>query len=64
MLLDIAVLCNNALLDTPAGRKDAFTTDGEPTEAALLIAAAKSGVFKNSFLMSQLKSFLLIRRVK
>lgn len=46
MLLDIAVLCNNALLDTPAGRKDAFTTDGEPTEAALLIAAAKSGVFK------------------
>ena len=32
MLLDIAVLCSNALLDTPAGRKDAFTADGEPAK--------------------------------
>lgn len=65
MLLDIAVLCNNALLDTPAGRKDAFTTDGEPRQKQPCSSQRPNRAFsKNSFLMSQLKSFLLIRRVK
>jgi len=43
-LLAAAALCNDAALRPPAGEQDAWTAVGDPTEAALLAAAAKLGL--------------------
>lgn len=44
MLLTVAGLCNNARLLPPNGESPHWTVLGDPTEAALLVAAAKSGL--------------------
>jgi P-type Ca2+ transporter type 2C len=41
--LSAAVLCNNARLRAPGNADDAWTIIGDPTEAAMLVAAAKAG---------------------
>jgi magnesium-transporting ATPase (P-type) len=41
--LAAAVLCNNARLRPPASDSDAWTVIGDPTEAAMLVSAAKAG---------------------
>jgi Ca2+-transporting ATPase len=43
-LLTAAVLCNDAALRPPAGGQPNWTAVGDPTEAALLAAAAKLGL--------------------
>jgi P-type Ca2+ transporter type 2C len=43
-LLTAAVLCNDAALRPPAGGQPDWTAVGDPTEAALLAAAAKLGL--------------------
>ncbi|MFC7372112.1 calcium-translocating P-type ATPase, SERCA-type [Fictibacillus iocasae] len=45
-MLSFGVLCNNAILKEEDGRK--WTVQGDPTEAALLVAAAKAGVKKEN----------------
>jgi len=41
---DIAVLCNNSTLVSPKNINDNWEISGDPTEAALLVLAMKSGV--------------------
>jgi Ca2+-transporting ATPase len=43
-LLRVAVLCNDATLVAPEAGRDAWTVLGDPTEAALVVLAAKAGV--------------------
>ena len=43
-LLTAGVLCNDAALRPPAGDQEEWASVGDPTEAALLAAAAKSGL--------------------
>jgi magnesium-transporting ATPase (P-type) len=43
ILLRAASLCNNARLIEPSGPEDSWTILGDPTEAALLVAAKKAG---------------------
>ena len=43
-LVQAAALCNNAGLVAPAGAVSHWTVTGDPTEAALLVVAAKAGV--------------------
>ena len=43
ILMRAASLCNNARLIPPATAEDAWTILGDPTEAALLVAARKAG---------------------
>lgn len=43
VLMRAASLCNNARLVEPAGPDDSWTILGDPTEAALLVAAKKAG---------------------
>lgn len=43
-LLCAAALCNNASLHPPAAGSAAWTVSGDPTEGALLTAAAKAGI--------------------
>jgi magnesium-transporting ATPase (P-type) len=43
-LLEAIVLCNDAELVPPGGESAQWTVLGDPTEAALLVAAAKAGV--------------------
>jgi Ca2+-transporting ATPase len=43
-LLTAGALCNDAALRPPEGDQDAWTPVGDPTEAALLAAAARSGL--------------------
>ncbi|MBI1910545.1 MAG: HAD-IC family P-type ATPase [Deltaproteobacteria bacterium] len=43
-LLEAAALCNNASLHPPAKEKNYWTISGDPTEAALITAAEKSGL--------------------
>lgn len=50
-LLEVAALCNNAQLvkkekNGLLKKKEAWTIDGDPTEGALLVAAAKAGLSK------------------
>jgi Ca2+-transporting ATPase len=44
--MTIAVLCNNASLQRGKGVRDFFDIQGNPTEGALLISAAKAGIWK------------------
>ncbi len=43
-LLTAGALCNDAALRPPEGEQEAWTSVGDPTEAALLAAAARSGL--------------------
>ncbi|MBI5588312.1 MAG: HAD-IC family P-type ATPase, partial [Deltaproteobacteria bacterium] len=43
-LLTVASLCNNATLRPPSEGEDDWTISGDPTEGALLTAAAKAGL--------------------
>ena len=43
-LLEITALCNNARLNAPETRSGEWTISGDPTEGALLTAAARAGV--------------------
>ena len=43
LLMRAAALCNNARLIDPTGPDDSWTILGDPTEAALLVAAKKAG---------------------
>jgi len=43
-LLEAGALCNDAALVPPAGERAAWTVVGDPTEAALLVLAAKAGL--------------------
>jgi Ca2+-transporting ATPase len=43
-LLRAAVLCNDAELMAPDAEENAWTVLGDPTEAALLVAASKAGI--------------------
>jgi magnesium-transporting ATPase (P-type) len=43
LLMRIASFCNNSRLLPPSGEKEAWSILGDPTEASLLVAAAKSG---------------------
>jgi Ca2+-transporting ATPase len=43
-LLTAAALCNDAALRPPEGDQEAWTAVGDPTEAALLAVAVKSGI--------------------
>ncbi len=43
-LMDAAVLCNDAKLVPPQDEAKPWTTLGDPTEAALLVAAGKAGI--------------------
>ena len=43
LLVRAAALCNNARLIDPSGPDDTWTILGDPTEAALLVAAKKAG---------------------
>ncbi|MGE3179796.1 MAG: cation-translocating P-type ATPase, partial [Vicinamibacterales bacterium] len=45
-LLATAVLCNDAVLQTPAGGTGARVAIGDPTEGALIVAAAEYGLEK------------------
>ena len=48
LLLDIAVLCSNAAV-SPIGQDGAqLRLEGEPTEAALLVLAAKAGIWRSA----------------
>ncbi|HWV85806.1 MAG TPA: HAD-IC family P-type ATPase [Capillimicrobium sp.] len=47
LTLRAAALANDGALGAPAGDDDEPATAGDPTEVALLIAAAKAGLFKN-----------------
>lgn len=53
MALNIAVLCNNATLHK---HKDSWAITGDPTEAALLVAAHKTGCKKES--LEQMHDFV------
>lgn len=44
LVLEIGALCNNASLSKSGKGNDSWTATGDPTEAALLIAAARGGL--------------------
>lgn len=46
-LLEISVLCNNAILDRTGDQVDSWKIDGDPTEGALLIAGGKAGLYQD-----------------
>jgi Ca2+-transporting ATPase len=46
-LLTVGALCNDAELKEDTESQGDFTTIGDPTEGALLVAAARNGVWKN-----------------
>ncbi len=46
LLLVTGALCNDAVLDNSAGRPGEFATVGDPTEGALVVAAARAGLWK------------------
>ncbi len=48
LLLVSGALCNDALLETNPDRPDEFSTVGDPTEGALVIAAARAGLWKQA----------------
>jgi len=43
-LFDVCVLCNNSVLRPPLAAGDTWNIGGDPTEAALLVVAAKGGI--------------------
>jgi P-type E1-E2 ATPase len=47
LLLEAAVLCNNAKLTSPCDSKSSWESIGDPTEVALLVAAQKLGLNTN-----------------
>jgi len=47
-LLEAAVLCNDTVIE-PTGSDDTYAVKGSATEGALLVLAAKLGVFKENF---------------
>lgn len=47
-LLEISVLCNNAVLERGGGEEaDSWKIDGDPTEGALLVAGGKAGLYQD-----------------
>lgn len=48
MLFNIATLCNNARLMPPDGVGKNYGMAGDPTEGALIVAAAKAGIDRNA----------------
>ena len=48
ILLSCGALCNDAFLEPSEDDPESFTTVGDPTEGALVIAAAKVGLIKNA----------------
>lgn len=48
LLLAGSALCNDAVLESDPDKKDEYRAVGDPTEGALVIAAAKYGIFKPS----------------
>ena len=48
LLLVGGALCNDAILETDEGREDSFHTIGDPTENALIAAAAHTGLYKSN----------------
>ncbi len=48
LLLASGSLCNDALLEPSSDDADRFTAIGDPTEGALVIAAARAGLWKDS----------------
>ena len=47
-MLEIGVLCSNASLDAPSDSRDEYGAVGDPTEIALLVAAAKASLTARS----------------
>ena len=52
-LLKCAVLCNDATIKR--GEGDGYVISGMPTEASLLVMAAKAGVFKEDYVVERLE---------
>ena len=52
-LLKCAVLCNDAMIKR--GEGDSYVISGMPTEASLLVMAAKAGVFKEDYALERLE---------
>ena len=48
LLLVSGALCNDALLEADPNHADEFSTVGDPTEGALVIAAARAGLWKQA----------------
>ena len=48
ILLSCGALCNDAFLEASEDDPESYTTVGDPTEGALVIAAAKVGLIKNA----------------
>jgi Ca2+-transporting ATPase len=59
ILLRSAAFCNNARLIDPAGPEESWTILGDPTEAALLVAAKKAGFDYEAELKSARRVFEL-----
>lgn len=51
-LLEISVLCNNAILERVAEDADSWKVDGDPTEGALLVAGGKAGLYQEVLMNS------------
>jgi Ca2+-transporting ATPase len=47
LLLIAAALCNDAVLQRDSGQSDQYHTVGDPTEGALILAAAHAGIIKD-----------------
>lgn len=52
LMLVGGALCNDAVLEKVEGEPGNFTTVGDPTEGALVIAAAKAGLWKEDLLQA------------
>ena len=48
MALSIGIWCNNARLDAPTDHCERWRIFGDPTEGALLVAAKKAGLKRDS----------------
>jgi len=46
LLLTVGALCNDAVLEADPNRPDEYSSVGDPTEGALVIAAARAGLWK------------------
>jgi len=47
--LEVASICNDAALQAPTAEHDSWSVTGDPTEGALLVAAAKYGIDATSY---------------